>query len=311
MKRKLSVLKKIIEKILSSFSTMSLLIAVNWTSLLLLLANFLPNIYLERLHLANFFNNYCYIVVIVFIISFFLSIWSGICFVRKKYQDKKFNEYYTKCQDDFFKDPEALKILYELWQASPDPVWFSMMNQKIKLLKQYGLIANAANQVAVANINNPMVPYILQPVAEEKLKNNQFLNFDYYGLFIKNDIDFNNNNQVTIPLNRALNEYTDENLEGLIYTQDHYISYNVITFPVIFGNEIPNSESKLFYYGKIKNIRQKSYNTLLIYYEILGSIPVEEILNHKEELEIRDCELSSTHWALKDANIVKILKLNY
>ena len=84
------------------------------------------------------------------------------------------------------------------------------MNQKIKLLSQYGLITNAANPVAVDNINKPMVLYILQPIAEEKLKNNQFLNFDYYGLFIKNNIDFSNNNQVTIPLNRVLNESTDE-----------------------------------------------------------------------------------------------------
>lgn len=305
------VLKKIIDKILSSFSTISILIAINLTSLLLLLVNFLPNIYLERLHLVNFFNNYCFIVVIVFIISFFLSIWSGICFVHKKYQDKKFNEYYTNVQDDFFKDPEALKILYELHHASPDPVRFNMMNQKIKLLNQYGLITSATNTVAVTDINKPMVPYILQPIAEEKLKNNQFLNFDYYGLFIKNNIDFSNNNQVTIPLNRALNESTDEDLKKLIHTQNHYISDNVTLFPVIFGNEIPGNESKLFYYGKIKNIKQKSNDTLLISYKILGNIPIEKILNHKEELEIKNYELNRTHWALKEVNVVEILKLDY
>lgn len=82
-------------------------------------------------------------------------------------------------------------------------------------------------------------------------------------------------------------------------------------FLAIFGNEIPDNESKLFYYGKIKNIKQKSNDSLLIYYKILGSIPVEKILNHKEELEIRNYELSRTHWVLKEVNVVEILKLDY
>ena len=56
---------------------------------------------------------------------------------------------------------------------------------------------------------------------------------------------------------------------------------------------------------------EKSNDTLLISYKILGNIPIEKILNHKEELEIKNYELNRTHWALKEVNVVEILKLDY
>ncbi len=44
-----------------------------------------------------------------------------------------------------------------------------MYNQKVKLLDQYGLITKASSQ-AIVDMSDPAFPYILQPIAEDRLK---------------------------------------------------------------------------------------------------------------------------------------------
>lgn len=68
-----------------------------------------------------------------------------------------------------FQDGQALEILEELYAQHPDAVWLPMYNQKVKLLDQYGLITKASNQ-AIVDMNDPAFPYILQPIAEDRLK---------------------------------------------------------------------------------------------------------------------------------------------
>lgn len=68
-----------------------------------------------------------------------------------------------------FQDSQALEILEELYVQHPNAVCLPMYNQKVKLLDQYGLITKASSQ-AIVDMSDPAFPYILQPIAEDRLK---------------------------------------------------------------------------------------------------------------------------------------------
>lgn len=147
----------------------NIMLASFLTSLFLLATNFLPIKYLKRLHLEKFLDSYNYIVLIVFFVSFFLLIIHFSARLSKRKKDIAFQKFYSKQQDSMFQDRQALEILEELYREHPDAVRLPMYNQKVKLLEQYGLITKASNQ-AVVNMSHPTFPYILQPIAEDRLK---------------------------------------------------------------------------------------------------------------------------------------------
>jgi len=164
----MKTLDKVID-VLGKPINFNIMLASLLTSLFLLATNFLPIKYLKRLHLEKFLDNYNYIVLIVFFVSFFLLVIHISSRIAKRKKDIAFNKFYSKQQDSLFQDEEALKILEDLYAEHPRAVYLYMYNQKVKLLEQYGLIAKATSQ-AIVNMNNPHFPYILQPIAEEKLK---------------------------------------------------------------------------------------------------------------------------------------------
>lgn len=147
----------------------NIILATFFTSFLLLLLNFLPPEYLVRFHIENFFDKYGFIVLIVFFISFFLLFLHLITNYRSKKEDKAATKFYLEQQDELFDDMDALLILVKLFQSHPNAVHLPLYNQKVKLLEQFGLITKATNQ-AIVNMENPYFPYILQPIAEEKLE---------------------------------------------------------------------------------------------------------------------------------------------
>ncbi|MGK4179679.1 super-infection exclusion protein B [Lapidilactobacillus dextrinicus] len=89
--------------------------------------------------------------------------------IAKRKKDIAFNKFYSKQQDSMFQDSQALEILEELYVQHPNAVWLPMYNQKVKLLDQYGLITKASSQ-AIVDMSDPAFPYILQPIAEDRLK---------------------------------------------------------------------------------------------------------------------------------------------
>lgn len=147
----------------------NIMLASFLTTFFLLATNFFPIKYLKRLHLEKFLDNYNYIVLIVFFVSFFLLVINISARIAKRKKDIAFNKFYSKQQDSLFQDDEALKILEYLYSKHPQAVYLYIYNQKVKLLEQYGLITKATNQ-AIVNMDYPKFPYILQPIAEEKLK---------------------------------------------------------------------------------------------------------------------------------------------
>lgn len=164
----MKTLDKVID-VLGKPINFNIMLASLLTSFFLLATNFLPIKYLERLHLEKFLDNYNYIVLIVFFVSFFLLVIHISSRIAKQKKDIAFNKFYSKQQDSMFQDSQASKILEKLYVQNPNAVWLPIYNQKVKLLEQCDLITKATNQ-AIVNVDNPCFPYILQPIAEERLK---------------------------------------------------------------------------------------------------------------------------------------------
>jgi len=164
----MNVIAKILD-FLSKPINFPILIAFFLTSLILTLMNFLPKGILDRLHITWFLINYSFVIFIVLIASFFFLIVQIGAIVIKKKKDKKFGEYLRKNKDKLFEDEEALKILKVLYDRHPQACELPCLNQKVKLLQQFGLITPAINNWR-SNQFNPTLPYILQPEAEERIK---------------------------------------------------------------------------------------------------------------------------------------------
>lgn len=147
-----------------------ILLASLLTSLALLMTNFLSKKYLIRFHLEKFLNNYNSYILIVFFVSLFLIVIHFGSKKRKEKNDKAFNKYMKKEQDDLFQDKDALEILSELYKYHPRAVNLPMYNQKVLLLQQYQLITKATSQAIVFDATDPEFPYILQPEAERRIK---------------------------------------------------------------------------------------------------------------------------------------------
>lgn len=159
---------KILE-FLSKPINFTILIAFFLISLILTLMNFLPKVILDRLHITWFLFNYSFVIFIILIASFFFLIVQTGAIVIKKRDDKKFGEYLRKNKDKLFEDEEALKILKVLYDSHPQAHELPHLNQKVKLLQQFGLITPAVNKWQTDPFN-PRMPYILQPEAEERIK---------------------------------------------------------------------------------------------------------------------------------------------
>ena len=162
---------------LSKPINITIVIAVFLTSLFIFAFNFLPEEILIRMKLLTFLNDYNYIVFIFLVASFFFLIIQGVMILLKKKEDKKFGEYIKKEHEDLFNDPDAYEILEYLYENHPEPVKLPIHNQKVKLLSQFGLIVRVSNQTMIAfyEMDNPTLPYVLQPIAEKKLKSRREL----------------------------------------------------------------------------------------------------------------------------------------
>lgn len=146
-----------------------ILLASLLTSLVLLMTNFLSEKYLVKFHLEKFLNNYNPYILLVFFVSLFLIVIHFGSKKRKEKNDRAFDDFLKKQQDELFEDEDALNILAQLYRYHPRAVKLPMYNQKVLLLEQYQLITKAISQ-AVVNMSDPEFPYILQPEAERRIK---------------------------------------------------------------------------------------------------------------------------------------------
>lgn len=90
--------------------------------------------------------------------------------ILKRKRDRKFNKYFIKQQNNLLKDPDAIHILIYLYETHPNARRLPYNNQKVRLLEQFELIEKTMNTIYTDDVDNPFFPYILQPKAEEKIK---------------------------------------------------------------------------------------------------------------------------------------------
>lgn len=124
------------------------------------------------MNLLLFLNEYNYIVFIVLVSSFFILIIQGVAGFLKRKKNKAFAYFYKEQQEELFNDHHAFQILEYMYEKHPEQVKLPIQNQKVKLLHQYGLIVLASKEVLAEwyHLDNPHFPFVLQPVAEKKLK---------------------------------------------------------------------------------------------------------------------------------------------
>lgn len=133
----------------------------------------LPDKQLHLLYIDSFLNKYGWALPVIFLFSMVFLIVGFVSNKVQKSQEKKQQDALEKVQNKLLEDEQALVYLYKLYQAHPNPVKLPKNNQKVKLLEQYGLIVRISNQIPIYDpeeILNPHFPFILQPYAEEKLK---------------------------------------------------------------------------------------------------------------------------------------------
>ncbi|MFB9973950.1 hypothetical protein FPQ10_08295 [Allobacillus sp. SKP2-8] len=150
-----------------------LIFATVFTSGILLSLSLLPLKYLERVNLVQFYSEYGYTVLIVFLFSIFILIIQLGSVIEEKRKDGKLKKQINKQQKDLINDPIAYSYLLELYRVHPEPALLPIYNQKVKLLEQYGLIIKATNQYPVYDpieLFNPEIPYILQPKTEKEIQ---------------------------------------------------------------------------------------------------------------------------------------------
>lgn len=167
-----NLISKIIDFISKPINTI-IIAAIFLTSLIIFSLNFMPEEILKRVHLLDFLINYSYMVLIVMVTSFFLFIVQGIPVISEWLKRRKIKKVIEKNQNELFEDPDALRILVYLYGGHPNPVKLPRNNQKVKLLSHFGLIVAVNSREVIEwyeDLNNPNVSYVLQPVAEKKLK---------------------------------------------------------------------------------------------------------------------------------------------
>ncbi|WP_366533433.1 super-infection exclusion protein B (plasmid) [Carnobacterium maltaromaticum] len=142
-------------------------------SFILLLCNMLlsPE-QLSLLFIDSLLNKYGWLLPLILLMSLVFLIIGFVSGKIKLREDKKFNEHMEIKIKDLFEDEQDLDILKQLYTQHPNPQTLNSSNQKVKLLEHYGLIMKATTNIMIrsSQLSNPPFPYILQPIAEKKLK---------------------------------------------------------------------------------------------------------------------------------------------
>lgn len=163
---------------LSKPINMGVLIAVFLTSVVMFSLNFISEEILLRMKLLNFLDRYNYIIFIFLIASFFVLVIQIIIisfnvFVKKS-KGRKIQKNLRIQREKLFNDPYAREILMHLYKSHPQPADLPYLNQKVKLLEQFDLIirVNEVTLISPFETNNIYFAYVLQPIAEEMILEN-------------------------------------------------------------------------------------------------------------------------------------------
>lgn len=172
MKEYTSLFSKILDILVNPTNTV-ILASLTFASFSIFSLNFLPETIIERINLMNFLEKYSFISIIAFITLGTLLIGQLIFMLleknKGKKQRKKQQEHLKKVHEELFQDYDAQYYLLLLYINHPNAVELPLLNQKVNILFQYGLITQVTKQWMVDQFD-PRYPFVLQPFAEQRIK---------------------------------------------------------------------------------------------------------------------------------------------
>src|SRR5699024_889772 len=120
----------------------------------------------EKLYMVQFREEYGFVIGIVFVVSFTISIVS-ISMALYKYQverkmAKKFFETATQRLDDLSNYLKA--IIFVLYEIDNHTEELTIHDRDIQIHEHNMMILKASTQYAVADLNNAVFPYFLHPL---------------------------------------------------------------------------------------------------------------------------------------------------
>ena len=142
----------------------------------------------------------------------------------------------------------------------------------------------------------------------------QTLDMSRYHLFVICGEDFSRGS-FQISKKRALTESnTCEAFQEKYIRMTDEVIEELKKYPALFMDETNKqkleSGEQYVYWGVVTDIKRMS-SDIKIYFVPLTSIPISQIVEIKDELDIMGApffgEMNHTHWALKDVNIIEVL----
>ena len=140
------------------------------------------------------------------------------------------------------------------------------------------------------------------------------LNNQYYNLIVTGEIEFENIQPITMPMDRALTEYMDE-LKSEFLPLSPRVQERILTFPTIFANENMYygraNENQVFGLGYIHRIKVR-HDAVRIYPQIICCLPQQKLNEACFELDMGGNssfnELNRTHWSIKKIDLLAELR---
>ena len=140
------------------------------------------------------------------------------------------------------------------------------------------------------------------------------LNNQYYNLIVTGEIEFENIQPITMPMDRALTEYMDE-LKSEFLPLSPRVEERILTFPTIFANENMYygraHENQVFGLGYIHRIKVR-HDAVRIYPQIICCLPQQKLNEACFELDMGGDssfnELNRTHWSIKKIDLLAELR---
>ena len=140
------------------------------------------------------------------------------------------------------------------------------------------------------------------------------LNNQYYNLIVTGEIEFENIQPITMPMDRALTEYMDE-LKSEFLPLSPRVQEKILTFPTIFANENMYygraNENQVFGLGYIHRIKVR-HDAVRIYPQIICCLPQQKLNEACFELDMGGDssfnELNRTHWSIKKIDLLAELR---
>lgn len=160
----------------------TIMAAISLASSILL---FSPTFFLEKLFMLEFREQYGFIVGIVFLVSISILIVNLVYTISKSAMA-------AKSRRDFYTNAEKIlkglsdyqkTIVYGLFQEDNHTAELPIHDGAVAALSQLQIIGRISGQYMVSDLNNAVIPYLLQPWVAQELQKKPELSLDFKNAF--------------------------------------------------------------------------------------------------------------------------------